>query len=58
MSRVTFGGIIKHSDGLGFKITFKDQALAQKYKEAFIWYIQDDNIKVKDNKGYYDTGER
>jgi len=50
-----FGGIIKHkSGGYGFKTTFNNIELAQKYKEMFKIIINSDNIVVGEEKGYYD----
>ena len=30
---------------------------AQKYKEAFKWYIESDKIKVKTKRGYFDANK-
>ena len=55
---VIFGGIIKHSNGIGFKITFKNKTVAQHYKDMMIWIIKNDNHNIKNFEGYYDKKER
>jgi len=54
---VIMGGIIKHKNGYGFKITFTDSSLANKYKDMFRWIIINDNIPLIYNTGYYDKKE-
>ena len=51
------GGIIKHKDGIGFKISFSNAALACKYKDMFTWIVKDDKVSVDVKKGYYDKKE-
>jgi hypothetical protein len=52
------GGIIKHkSGGYGFKTTFNNFGLAQKYKEMMNWIIKNDGVSVSMDKGYYDRKE-
>jgi len=53
--KITMGGIIKHSKGVGFKITFQDQNTANKYKDMFRWILINDNHPLIYNLGYYDT---
>jgi len=53
-----FGPIIKHKNfGYGFKVSFNDEKVAQKYKEMMGWIIKDDGIIVNMDKGYYDGKE-
>ena len=52
--RCIIGGIVRHKGGYGFRLTFDTVKLAQKYKEAFNWYIENDRIRVDVKKGYYD----
>jgi len=53
--KIKIGGIIKHNNGIGFKITFPDQNTANKYKDMFRWIIINDNHPLIYNLGYYDT---
>jgi len=48
-------GIIKHNDGIGFKITFDTSEQANKYKDMMKWILKDDGFKVLISKGYYDV---
>lgn len=52
---IAVGGIIKHADRIGFKISFPNKEIAQKYKEAFIWYMESDGYKIDNKRGYYDV---
>ena len=51
---VTMSGIIKHSKGYGFKITFPTIKKANHYKDMLHWLIKDDNIPLIYNTGHYD----
>ena len=53
-SNCIIGGIIKHSNGIGFKLTFKDHKTANQYKDMINWIILNDGIKTKIMKGRYD----
>ena len=55
--RVTVGGIIRHSRGTGFKITFSSVDLARKYKDMFTWILKDDKLNVRMERGYFDKKE-
>jgi hypothetical protein len=48
------GGIVRHRHGYGFRISFSNPNVARKYKEAFQWYIEADDIEVETKRGYYD----
>jgi hypothetical protein len=52
--QITMGGIIKHSKGLGFKITFQNKETANKYKDMFRWILINDGHPLVYNHGYYD----
>ena len=52
--KVIIGGIIKHTNQVGFKLSFPNKKIAQKYKEAFTWYIESDGYKIENRRGYYD----
>ena len=54
-TNVIMGGIIKHNNGIGFKITFQDQNTANKYKDMFRWILVHDGYPLIYNLGYYDT---
>lgn len=56
-SKVIIGGIIKHKDGIGFKLTFEDAEQANRAKDMFRWILLDDNMNVITNKGYHDDKE-
>jgi len=57
-NKVVLGGIIKYnSDGVGFKVVFKDKELANKYKDMMRWILLDDGFTVVSNTGYYDDKE-
>lgn len=56
-TKCTFGGIVKGSDGICFKISFEGTdaiRLSKHYKDMFIYMIKSDNIKVNSKKGYHD----
>jgi len=48
------GGIVKHSNGVGFKLTFNNAELANKYKDMFRWILVADGVEVVYKLGYYD----
>ena len=54
MDKVRIGRIMNHNDGVGFKITFKDNQQARWYKKMMVHIIRSDylhrNITV--DKGY------
>jgi len=52
---VIMKGIVKHSDGVGFKITFQDRETANYYKDMMYYIIKTDGYKIKYLKGYYDN---
>jgi len=58
MNKAIVGGIVKHRYGVGFKITFPNRRLANKYKEMFDYIIKSDNIKTEVKNGYYDEVDR
>ena len=55
--KVTMGKIIKHTKGIGFKITFPDKEQANKYKDMIRWIIADDGYRIDNDTGYYDDKE-
>ena len=50
----TLGGIIKVSDGHGFKLIFKTAKEAQHYKDMVKWILEGEQYKVKSDRGYFD----
>jgi hypothetical protein len=56
--QVILGGVIKHNNGIGFKITFQDQATANKYKDMMRWIIKNDKHPVVYKTGYYDIYDK
>ena len=54
MPKTIVSGIVKHNDGIGFKITFENAEQAQKYKEMFIWILESDDLEVGTMRGHYD----
>jgi len=59
MSKTCYmGGILQHKiyekTGYGFKITFRTNKEAKKYKEQIKYIIEVDGYDIKDKKGYYD----
>jgi len=59
-TKCTFGGIVKGSDGICFKISFEGTdaiELSKHYKDMFKWIIESDNLKVKSKNGYHDRKE-
>jgi len=54
---IIIGGIIKHTNGVGFKITFKDRDTANKYKDMFRWIPINDQHPLVYKLGYYDYYE-
>ena len=53
--KIILGGIIKHTNGVGFKITFPDQKTANTYKDMIRWILINDGHPLIYNLGYYDT---
>jgi len=51
---VKIGGIIKHKDGYGFKLTFTDIDTANKYKDMLRYILTSDNLPIIYNTGYHD----
>jgi hypothetical protein len=49
-----FGPILKKNtkNMYCFKISFNSEEEAEKYKEAFIWYVESDRYNVRRMKGY------
>lgn len=59
-SSCLIGGILRHTDGIGFKLTFigdDNEEQAQHYKDMFKYIIESDKIKVRILKGYMDRRE-
>ena len=54
MKTCTLGGIVKHSNGIGFKATFKDKTQANKYKDMLRHILASDGFKTAYKQGYYD----
>ena len=52
--KIIMGGIVKHSKGIGFKVTFTSPETANKYKDMFRWILVNDNHPLIYLKGYYD----
>lgn len=52
--KCTVGGLVKHKDGYGFKLSFTTPEKAQHYKDMFVWIIKDDHIGMVVERGYYD----
>lgn len=50
----TLSGIIKHSNGIGFKITFNSKDTANKYKDMLRFILAEDGFKINYRQGYYD----
>ena len=50
--KVIMGGIIKHSKGYGFKLTFPSPETANKYKDMIRYILTSDNIPLIYNTGY------
>jgi len=48
------GGIIKHRQGIGFKVTFQDREQANYYKQMFYYILKSDYKDVENIGGYYD----
>lgn len=40
--KLVIGGIVKHSDGYGFKLTFQNKELAQFYYKMVLTVLEDD----------------
>ena len=57
MSNCRIGGIVKHRNGYGFKVTFTNKKHANKYKDMLFWIICNDNISTVKNVGYHDLEE-
>ena len=53
-NKCVIGGILKHNDGYGFKITFNNPETAQHYKDMIGWIIKNDKINTVVKKSYYD----
>jgi hypothetical protein len=54
------GGIMKHLNGVGFKITFvgdDDSEFAKKYKDKIKSLLVSDNVAVSEIHGYMDKKE-
>jgi len=52
------GPIVRHKNfGFGFKISFSDVKVAQRYKEMLGWFAISDKLVVDEGKGYYDRKE-
>ena len=56
--KIKISGIVKHKDGLGFKITFKNQETANKYKDMIRWILAHEKYPVEYKIAYYDTFNR
>ena len=54
MPKTIVSGIVKHNDGIGFKITFETAEQAQKYKDMFIWILESDDLHVETVNAHYD----
>ena len=57
MKHCTLTGIVGKKGGYGFSVVFSNVKDAQKYKEAFKWYIENDKIKVRTKRGYFDANK-
>ena len=54
----TLSGIVKHSNGeYGFKVSFTDVDLANRYKDMLRWILVSDNLPLEYRFGYYDKEE-
>ena len=53
--RCVFSGIVKHKDGIGFKVTFDKPETANMYKDMFRFIVKNDGFKIEDKRGYYDN---
>jgi len=52
---VTLGGVIKHTNGIGFKITCNNTNDANHIKDMLRWIlVNEENKKIIYNQGYYD----
>jgi hypothetical protein len=54
MKECEIGGIIGHSNGYGFKVTFGTIKQARYYKGLLEYALKEDDYKIKNNKGYHD----
>ena len=52
--KIKMSGIIKHTDGYGFKITFPSPETANKYKDMVRWLFISDGYPLIYKTGYYD----
>jgi len=52
---ITLGGIIKHTNGHGFKITCNDTQTANRIKDMIRWILENEfKYKLVYNQGVYD----
>jgi hypothetical protein len=58
MPSATIGRIIKHSNGIGFKVTFNTKEEAQKYKDEIYFIISVDGYKIDNKGGCYDKNQK
>ena len=57
MVKVTLGPIVKHKDGIGFKLTYPTIEMANKHKDMMRWILLDEGYKVVSKTGYHDMEE-
>ena len=51
---VIIGGIIGHSNGVGFKLSFPSKQIANQYKYLIGLILQKNGLKVIEKNGYFD----
>lgn len=57
-NEVIISGILSHSKGVGFKLSFPSKQTANHYKEMIKFILQENGLKVSEKKGYFDQGVR
>jgi len=56
--QVILGCIVKHSDGIGFKITCQNEQTANHIKDMMRWILISENRPVIYKLGYYDKYDK